>query len=394
MNYNTDEGITVHQKRRRLRLSLTYLAITLILLVCAASFEIWSDRARLQLQTDPRMVSAWIIGTTYGPKQQLTRGTMFQKWLSQMGFHSLGNQEILTSRFHGDSDGMQIWLDYNSFLPDAKYLECHRIGQTAFVDDLGQRYHGFLDFHGRIVGVYLPGYDHAAHRITCRLHWCPRQQYPPRLFSSPMSFTIDLPKTTRQLPAAESLVSASSKQTIRGITVQVSSVRLVPQNLSPQFVVQNQLSFHLNIEGGNLANSNVALGNGEIRQRRLRELLTQIDPAGGQNLLTPDSEQTAGQIPPPTLGEYTKNRFIITDPYGLSLMPDTAVLTPAIDWFGRGYLRDEAGWVWRAPVNGVGIGTDAVRLQLDVRPVTPPNSTPAPPVHFDLIAPVQTSGEV
>ncbi len=382
------------QRHRRLRLALTYLAVMVILVAGAGSIEIWQNRQLLQLQTDPRVASAWVIGTTYGSKHQLTRGTIFQKWLTQLGIRSLGNQEKLTSRFHGDTGALELWLDYNSFLPDAKFLECHRIGQTAFVDDLGQRYHGFLDIHGRIVGVYLPGYDHSARRITCRLHWSPRSQNPPRQFSSPMLFTIDLPNTVRQLPSAENLVDTGAQQTIGGISVKVSSVRIVPQNVTLLSAIQNQISFHLKIDGGNLANSNVSLGNGEFEQPGIVELLGKMDPARSGGLTKQKHSGGKEKTPPPNLGELTKRRFIISDPYGISVMPDTAVITPAIDWFGRGYLKDSEGWVWRAPANGVGIGTDVVRLEFDVRPNTAPNSTPALPVHFNIIAPVQTAGEV
>ncbi len=381
-------------RRHRYRLIIGYLSISLFFLTCAASFEIWMNRTRLQLQTDTNMLSAWIIGITHGSKQQLTRGTVIQKWLSKSGVRSLGSQETLTSRYQGDSDAVELWLDYNSYLQDSKYLECHRIGQTAFVDDLGQRYHGFLDFHGRIVGLYLPGYDHAAHRITCSLHWCPRQQFPPTQFSAPMHFTFDLPRSVRQLPEANTLPQTGVEKNIEGISARVSSVRIVPRGISGRSVVQNQLSFHLKIEGGRLANSNVSLGNGDYDERGILEMLGRNDPAHIQAYLKSESIRRAGKIAAPAMGELTRSRFVISDPYGISLMPDNAALAPAMDWFGRGYLHDTEGWVWRAPVNGVGIGTDVVRIQFDVRHITPPNSMPAPTVHFDIVAPVQTSGEV
>src|SRR5204863_6335663 len=106
-------------------------------------------------------------------------------------------------------------------------LECHRVQQagTAFVDDVGQTYHGFLDMHGKTVAVYLPGYDHSAREMRCILRWMPRRPAAPSPISRPMVFKVKLPRYPRVLPAAESLPRTVTAQK-DGITVTVDAGRL------------------------------------------------------------------------------------------------------------------------------------------------------------------------
>ena len=169
------------------------LLLVFIGLLAASLYGLNESCRRAQTQTDPRIATVWILGVTQGARPTLTRGSILQKWLNAHDIHALGDYRILTTRYTGDHNSLEIWSDYQSYLPDYPQLECHRVRETAFVDDLGQPYHGYLDFQDKYVGVYLPGYDHAARRLTCELHWMPRQSSSAHPISAPMTFTIDLP---------------------------------------------------------------------------------------------------------------------------------------------------------------------------------------------------------
>lgn len=313
------------------------------------------SQRRAQMQTDSRVATVWVLGVAHGT-QPLTRGSLLQKWLNARGIHAFGEYRTLTSRYNsGNENGLEIWFDYQSYLKKRPELECHRIGATAFVDDLGQRYHGFLDFQDQYVGVYLPGYDHAARRLVCAVRWMPRQPARPRPMSKPMVFTVDLPPVKRVLPPADTLPRRFVTLTNQGVTVTVGQARLS----APDYRIggyagsQRELFFYLKIEGGELTAPNIVSPIAELAPRA-----SSLD---------------------------TSRPFTITDPYGVSLLPEDRILEPVLQQ-GRG------GTLWSAAVNGAGQGTDAVRLRFDVRPKGRKPSAPAIP--FDITIPVQTGGEV
>ncbi|HZP83215.1 MAG TPA: hypothetical protein VFB21_16350 [Chthonomonadaceae bacterium] len=335
---------------------------------------------RAQMQTDSRVAAVWVLGVARGA-QPLTRGSLLQKWLNARGIHAFGEYRVLTSRYNnGNRDSLEIWFDYQSYLKQYPQLECHRIGQTAFVDDLGQRYHGFLDFQDQYVGVYLPGYDHAARRLVCAVRWMPRQPARPRPMSKPMVFTVDLPPAKRVLPPADTLPRRFVTVTNQGVTATVGQARLS----EPDYRIggyagsQRELTFRLKIEGGELVGSNVSRPYQLISNTNsnLRLYFRQRALAG----TTANDAASQGRA------------FTITDPYGVSLLPEDELLSPMLTPDEAKPMQGKEGTVYTAPVNGAGQGTDAVRLRFDVRPK---GSAPsAPTIPFDITIPVQTGGEI
>ncbi|HLV80720.1 MAG TPA: hypothetical protein VKT32_10575, partial [Chthonomonadaceae bacterium] len=226
----------------------------LVLVLCRL---VAGSRSHVQMQTDPNVATVWVLGVTHGPMHMVQEGSALQKWLNAVNIHAFGDYHSYRSGYDGDPDSLEIWFDYTSYLPRTPDLECHRVGQTAFVDDMGQAYHGYLDFQGKVVGVYLPGYDHAAHRLTCCLHWMPRQPAAPTPVSRPMVFTIALPPAQRLLPPLAALPRGPVTQSHGEVTVTVTDARLSAPRTRPFTSTQRDLAFRLKITGGELACSNV-----------------------------------------------------------------------------------------------------------------------------------------
>jgi hypothetical protein len=358
-------------------------------LLAASLYGLNESRRRAQTQTDPRIATVWILGVTQGAQPALTRGSILQKWLNAHDIHALGDYRILTTRYTGDHNSLEIWFDYQSYLSNHAELECHRVRETAFVDDLGQPYHGYLDFQDKYVGVYLPGYDHAARRLTCELHWMPRQPASTPLVSAPMTFTLDLPPAPRVLPPAASLPRGPVMVTTQGITVTVGGARLSAANIGMLGGSQRELTFHLNVQGGELVDSNVdrptsyLLRGGTPTLRLYPGSFWRFRRAAGLLLTQPGASPGAAS---------TTRPFRITDPYGVSLVPDNEAISPLPLLNETGPTPIRYGMVWVAPVDGAGHGTDAVRLRFDVLPAV---HTPATkPIPFDVTIPVQTGDEV
>ncbi|HZO91647.1 MAG TPA: hypothetical protein VFB38_25215 [Chthonomonadaceae bacterium] len=398
-------------RRVRTLRGLLAAATALLTLGCLTAISLYflnDSRRRAQMQTDPRVATVWMLGVTYGKQHTLTRGSTLQQWLNAHGFHGLGDYRVLTSRYSGDPGSLEIWFDYQSFLPNHSLLECHRIGETAFVDDLDQPYHGYLDIHDKYVGVYLPGYDHAARRILCAVHWMPRQPAPPHPVSAPMVFTIDLPPAPRLLPPANTLPHGPISVSNQGITATVSEARLSAPNLSGLSGGQRELTFRLKIQGGELANSNVELpptltsvsaGQGSnhllLYWYRNQIMRTRRPRSGIAQLFRPFNAPRATITPtfPGGFASATAYRpLTITDPYGISLLPDSETLSPLQTLEENDARNAGRGTVWVAPVNGAGHGTDVIRLHFDVLPAKAASSTQ--PVPFDIMVPVQTGDEV
>jgi hypothetical protein len=340
---------------------------------------------RHQMQDDPEVATAWLLQTTHGPNHILTRGSILQRWANQEGVHALGDYQVLTGSFNGEPDGIELWFDYDSHTA-VKDLECHRVGPTAFVDDLGQVYHGFLDFQGKTVGVYLPGYDHTARRITCTLHWMPRRPAAPFPVSRPMTFTIPLPATRRILPPASTLPSDPVRVTKNGITVTLSDVHLGPIQMRPYYEGQRDLLFQLHVQGGQLADENVVqqadatgvlssafpgsavIVQGQIRSARGQVLTTRV--RSGNNLFMLGN------------GPSASDSFRITDPYGIALLPDTASVLAPVTKPRKGQT---ASPFWTAPINSAGRGTDCVLFHLHVQPpAASPKAMPPAAIAFDI----------
>jgi hypothetical protein len=316
----------------------------------------------------------------------------------------LGEYELFQSQYSNDPGAMAVWFNYESYLIGQPNLECHRVQQagTAFTDDQGQVYHGFLDMHGRTVAVYLPGYDHSAHEMRCILRWMPRKPAAPSPVSRPMVFKIVLPRYPRVLPPASSLPRTVTAQK-DGITVTVEAARLSGAKQTKD-TVWRDLTFHLKIDGGYLTNDNavndlssgspyagsggstrIAInGRAAISAMGLRSLT--INPAAGtrQRLSFYNS--------------FYSLPMTFTDPYGFPLLTGGQPITPLISAdIIKSFHRGE-GAVWVARVSSAGKGTDAVRLHLDVAPkprIDAHGTLISPvPVPFELTIPIQTGDEI
>lgn len=403
---HSEETVPVLNRNLSLRRIVRYLVPLLVLCSLAAGilFPALQSRHQAQLQTDPNVATVWLAGVTRGPNHFLTRGASLQKWLNTHHVHVFGDYTVLQSRYQGDPGGIELWFDYDSYLPSHE-LECHRVGETAFVDDLGQPYHGYLDFQKKLIGVYMPGYDHSAHRLICTVHWVPRQPAPPQPVSRPMVFTVDLPPTPRQLPPASTLPPGPVTATKNGITVTVSEVKLGVPIVQPGNLTQRKLTFRLKIQGGALANSNASDAyleyaassppNGLVfGSNLLRQIGAPRTLVAGNGLL----RRWIGQPNSSALYAYAaspETSLTLTDPYGISLLPTTEYLTPLVTRDTLKEYRAGKGTVWVASVNGAGKGTDVIRLHCDILPTQSASNAgkPAATVPFDLLLPVEINNE-
>ena len=377
-------NLSPRRRKHLLRAGFALSAVCLLGIGLAAAVQ--RSHVRHQMQTDPEVATVWLLQATHGPNHTLTRGSTVQRWANAHGMHVLGDYQVLSSSFNGEPNGIEFWFDYESHT-SARELECHRVGPTAFVDDLGQVYHGFLDFQGKTVGVYLPGYDHAAHRLTCTIHWMPRRPAAPFPVSRPMSFTVPLPPSRRTLPLASTLPSDPVSVTRNGITVTVSDMHLSPARLRSLYEGQRDLMFRLRIQGGQIADDNVEMplaergapGPSFVTDKRLTQ--RQIQRIQGQAYSYSYRSGRSGTLfftgRPPHSDSLT-----ITDPYGVALLPETAALAMPLQKPQNGR---KASPFWIAPVNGAGQGTDCVQLHLHVQPPSSSSQAmPPAPVVFEI----------
>jgi hypothetical protein len=376
----TGETRTAQSRRgKRNLLRPLLLAAILLMAVCIGALVVVRiNRTAIQLHNDPTVGSVWVAGVTYGATPTLQQGTPPLRWLNRHGIRAFGSTGTLVSRFRGDEGGLEIWFGCRSNLHGQPLLECHRVGKTAFTDDLGQEYQGYLDFQGSYVGVYLPGYDHAAHRLTCALHWMPRTPAAPTPVSAPMRFDIDLPPMSRLLPSAEHVVRTVATQTRQGITVTAGSARLEAPKLSTTVGSQRDLIFHLDVRGGTLACSNVDT------------LPLRISQSGNAMRIGETDLQASRLIAPWNAPPRPKSALQITDPYGVSLLTTREKIVPMMSMDTTRCTRANDGTVWIAPVNGGGQGTDVIRLHLYVQPTDSTES----PVSFDFTLPVRADTEI
>jgi len=405
-------------------------AVFTLVAVCVAVAGLWeSDRRRTQMQNDPRVARVWVVGTTFGARHEIQRGSTLQQWLNSHHISLLGDYEMLRNTSANDPSGLEIWFNYESYLIGLPDLECHRINPagTAFVDDLGQPYHGYLDIHGKTVAVYLPGYDHAAHEIRCVVKWMPRRPATGPV-SRPMVFTIKLPRAARTLPPASTLPRTVSL-TKNGVTVTVDAARLGPfKYATTGYIGQHDLTFHLKINGGEIADDNMVSGlnlaiadpgrasrintiigslpqrlrifsgrmfNGDgLTQRRLRLPIRQSGPQRKPFNRTGLAQRQLQAFVMSSSSFETP--MTLTDPYGISLVVPGQSITPIVSKEMVERARRGEGLIWTAPVIGAGKGTDVVRIHIDVLPTPQPGQHPSALklVPFDLCVPVQTGDEI
>ncbi len=395
-----------------------FLATGGFLVSGVAYWNDWSNSR--QMQEDPRVARVWLNGVTIGKTHELTQGTELQRWLNQANIHLLGDYSVLKSRFVSDPGGVELWFGYQSHVPKHPDLICHRVETTAFTDDLGQTYHGFLDVHGSVIGVYLSGYDHSAHSLSCNLHWMTTDDSPlnsphARLVSKPMKFHVELPRIKRILPPLKeeslrkSATGCSAKKS--GVTVEISDVQLSAPKLRNLYEGQRDLLFRLKISGGAIANNNLVEFKASVFKNSLslsalklqfrgntRSLNQRIETLIQQNLRAEHPETTRLQLSPHTTllsWQRIGKPLTITDPYGVSLIVPDETLSPQTAMESQSVIA-EKGTVWVAPVNGGGRGTDSVRIHLDIRPYDKGGKSVElkPTIPFDLIVPVQTGDEI
>ncbi len=402
-----DSGSERRRGKRKGRAGL--LLSVLVAAFLAASVALagfWeSYRRRTQMRNDPRVARVWVGGTTFGMAHQLQRGAGLQKWLNTRHISLLGDYELVQSQYANDPGSMEIWFNYESYLIGQPDLECHRVSPsgTAFIDDLGQPYHGFLDIHGKTVGVYLPGYDHAAREIHCTLHWMPRRPANPLPVSRPMSFTVKLPPATRILPLAETLPRTVTVRK-NGITVTVEAARLGPFKSSTGATGQRDLTFHLKIDGGKVVNDNVASDidlsvPDSARAARIRTIIgAPVNLNFGSPRLkfnpAPNARRAQQQLLAFANSSYERP-MSLTDPYGFPLIVPGQSVTPLISKETLAAARRGEGMVWVVPVQNAGKGTDAMRLNINVLPKERSGQTEPPAsIPIDLVVPVQSGDEI
>jgi len=380
--------------RKRKQLTRGTIALfSACLLGGALAVAVRRSQIRHQMQTDPSVATAWLIQVTHGPNHTLTRGSTVQRWANQHNIHALGDYEVLTGSFNGEPNGIEFWFDYSSHT-DAKNLECHRVGPTAFVDDLGQIYHGFLDFQGKTVGVYLPGYDHAAHRITATVHWMPRRPAAPFPVSRPMTFSVPLTASRRILPPASTLPDGPVSITKSGITVTLSDVHLSPPRLRSLYEGQRDLTFQLHIQGGEIADENVVIpedyvldATSAFSPNAPTAIQRQVRVVQGRGITT--RLRSGNTIYMLGNGSLDGDHLTITDPYGISLVPPMLSVAMPVTKPRKG---QKASPSWIAPVTGAGKGTDCVQFHFDVQPpARSPKAMPPASIPFDI--PVRVSTE-
>jgi hypothetical protein len=133
----------ISEKRRRGRGNARSVGcgIGMLLLVggllLAMVLIVQARNRRIQLQSDPHIATVWLMGATWGPNHTLVDGTAWQKWLNAHNITAFGSYTELRSPYNGEPGGVEFWFDYQSHLPSQE-LECHRVGEMAFTDDLGQ----------------------------------------------------------------------------------------------------------------------------------------------------------------------------------------------------------------------------------------------------------------
>ncbi len=308
-------------------------------------------RKEMQYQNDPAVAASWIVGARKGGNPSLFAPTLWQKYLNKTGLKFLYSPPAVQSRYSGTNGSLELWLGYQSHLKGHPLLVCHRVGRTAFVDDMGQDYHGFLDVHGHIIGIFLPGYDHAAHRLTCILHWMPQEADENSRVSLPMLYTISLTPPKRKLPSAAQL-SQSAVQTEDGMTVHVWDVRLSNLQYGGYLQGQRTLSFSLHVMGGELAGSNMIA-------------------------------ETAAKAP---AGAYSSQ---VTDPYGIVMNLPHTFFTPMFSLTSPGVVHEGDGTVWTVPVDSAGKSTDACTFHLPMQP-----TAGGAPVWFSLTVRVRQNEDV
>ena len=383
--------------RTGLFLALAAAAIVVVSIVAAGLWD--GYRRRTQMQNDPRVARVWVNGVTFGPYHELKRGSSMQQWLNSHNISLLGDYQVLQGQYARDPGSIEMWFGYESYLVGRPELECHRVwpGGTAFTDDLGQVYHGFLDIHDRSIGVYLPGYDHSAREIRCALKWMPRRPAAPQPESEPMKFTIRLPVMRRELPPGASLPRTVTQRK-GGITVTVNAARIGPFKRAQGAIGQRDMTFHLKIDGGEIANDNVAteLNLDEPDPARVARIRTAIGaavapvrPSGATPALQAQGQLMAFINPTFSIP------LTIVDPYGIPLIVPGQAVAALVSRDALDSARRGEGVRWRAPVNNAGKGTDAVRLHLDVYPKPMHGKIMLnAPVPFDLVVPVQTGDEI
>lgn len=357
-----------------------------VAVVALVLFFVYNDgeHRKRQTQVDTRIARVWVAGVSLGAAHHLRLGTSLQRKLNEHGIHLLGDYQDIVSAFGGDPSGVEIWFGYESFLTLHPDLECHRVKAegAAFTDDLGQPYHGYLDIHGRTVGVYLPGYDHAARKLTCTLCWMPRKPANAYPISRPMTFVIALPPAKRVLPLAESL----PKRVVvsrDGVTVTADQASLSAPKLAQFQNGQRDLTFRIKVEGGSLLDE-AALDIDQTAAQTFRDPSNRTWIIRGGSIRATGRTFLGGRSALPMLAGMGA-KMEITDPYGIPLLVPYGVATPLHAKELIKDAREGRGIVWVASVNSAGRGTDVVKIHLDV---LRRNASPAP---FDLLLPVDVS---
>lgn len=353
----------------------------LVIGILAYFFNLWRQwNLNAQPQEDPKVANVWRIATTYGAVHHVQRGSNFQKWLNERNIHLFGTFQEFTSQTDYPSS-VAFWFDYSSHIPGIKELECHRAGVAAFEDDLGNRYHGFLEFQGRIVGVILPGYDHSAKKIICKIQWMPRQPAHPVPKSIPMTFTMDLPQKKRLLPSYDTLPTAPIVVEKEGVRVHLSDVKMTLASLTLKGIAlpRASISFKMKIDNGVHVGYNMATLNAPemVFSPQTIPGATTVDILKDGKIVRAEPEDS----------------FRILDPYGIDLLRPQDALEPDASTNPTDVEKPGRTIRWSVQVDNVGKSTDVLRFQFPVQKITVGNSKPNQTILFDILVPVRASNQ-
>lgn len=337
MENGNDESVeSINEIMWRARLWRWSAILSIPTLLGLLMFMVFHEqREYTQQQSDPAIVTAWIVGVSYGKSPRLIQNSPIQNIFDRVGLHLSSSTPPINSLYQGTRGSLQLWLKDKSLLPGHPKLICHRVGETAFVDNFGQCYQGFLDLHPGVIGVFLPGYDHSASSMTCILHWQPVTTYSHNPVSKPMRFTVDLTPPKRVLPVA-SVVPDAVTLNRDGITLSAEDVQLSNPTYGSYLEGQRQLTFEIRVDGGVPWAKNLAPSIMESRSGTASDDMPSL-------------------------------KAKIFDPYGFPMTIPHTFIRPMKAFDGRTIINVNGYEVWESEINGGGRSTDVVRLHIPVR---------------------------
>jgi len=169
---------------------------------------------------------------------------------------------------------------------------------------------------------------------------------------------------------------------------------LSPPRLRSLYEGQRDLTFQLHIQGGEIADENVVIPvEGGVRSGDFPMTKTFVtlrgQTQGVQRQFITTRIRSGNTITMLGDGSLEADHLMITDPYGISLIPQILSVTSPPSQLRKG---QKASPLWIAPVTGAGKGTDCVQFHFDVQPpARSPKAMPPASIPFDI--PIRVSTE-